>query len=159
MPEETSAVIKRFQLWVYTGSPLLHDEGIKDTPWKKLIWLYLFADRYCIPDLQNSVIDNIAAKQQALSTVPMAQLHLIYDNTPSTSPLRRYMIDLSAQLGHLDEWFAAPEAKAFLGRYPHAFLLDLAVEQYNLRKKHSKTHDWKALGCTYHVHPSTTPAR
>jgi len=157
MPEEASAVITRFQLWAYAGSTLAHDEVIRDTPWEELVRLCLFAERYGIPNLQNSVIDQIVAKQQALSTIPVAQLHLIYDNTPSTSPLRRYVVDSSAQLGHLDEWFAAPEAS--LTKYPHAFLPDLAVVQYNLRKKHSKKQDWKALGCTYHVHPSTTPAR
>ncbi len=157
MPEETSAVIKRFQLWAYTGSPLLHEEVIKDTPWKELIRLYLFAERFGIPNMQNAVIDMLVAKEHASSTTPTEQLHLIYDNTPSTSPLRRYVLDLSAQLGHLDEWFAAPEAS--LTKYPHAFLSDLAVVQYNFRKKRSKKHDWKALGCTYHVHPSTTPAR
>ncbi len=157
MPEETSAVIKRFQLWAYTGSPLLHEEVIKDTPWKELVRLYLFAERFGIPNMQNAVIDMLVAKEHASSTTPTKQLRLIYDNTPSTSPLRRYMVDVSAQLGHLDRWFTAPEA--FLGRYPHAFLLELAVEQYNLLKKRSKTHDRKALGCTYHVHPSTTPAR
>lgn len=157
MPEETSGVIKRFQLWAYTGSPLLHDDVIENTPWEELIRLFLFADRYGITDLQNSVIDMLVAREQASQKSPTAHLHLIYDNTTSTSPLRRLVIDLSAQRGSLNQWFAGSEAS--LAEFPHAFLVDLAVEQYNLRKKLSKNRDWKALGCTYHVHPSTTPTR
>lgn len=157
MPEETSETIKRFQLWAYTGSPQLHDEVIENTPWEELIRLFLFADRYCITELQNSAIDMLVAKEQALKKSPTAHLHLIYDNTTSTSLLRRLVVDSSAQRGCLDLWFALPEV--FLTKYPHAFLVDLAVEQYNLRKKLSKNHDWDALGCTYHIHPSTTPAR
>lgn len=157
MPEETPAVVKRFQLWAYTESPLLYDEVIEDTPWGELVRLYLFVDRYGISGLQNSVVDTMVAKTHSSSKIPTSQLHLIYDNTTSTSPLRRYVVDWSAHIGSLDKWFAASEVS--LTRFPHAFLIDLAVEQYNLRKKRSKKHDWKALGCTFHVHPSTTPAR
>jgi len=155
MPEEISAVIKRFQLWAYTGSPLLHDEAITDTPWEELVRLCIFADQYGIPDLQNSVIDILVAKEQALSIIPIGHLRLIYDNTTFASPLRRLIVDLSAQEGSLDKWFVPPIPAI----YPQDFLYDLALEVYKLRRGDSKDHNWKKLGCKYHVHPSTTPAK
>lgn len=154
MPEEISEVLRRFSLWAYTGSILQDGGDVKGAPWETLVRLYLFAERYDIPDLQNVVIDNVVAKYKAENTIPTPWCHLIYSDTMPTSPLRRFMVDVLAQKANLNDWFK-PEAH-LLSLFPPVFMFDLARAQYNLRKGKAKDHDWYSLGCTFHVHPATT---
>jgi len=153
MPEETLAVVQRFHVWAYTGSPLLDDESIKDAPDEVFIRLYIFAERYDLAELQNAAIDIFVGKMQAKSWTPLEHLHLIYDNTSSTSPLRRLMVNRSAQQSRLDLWFAKDYPDP--ATYPHTFLMDLALEQYHLDRGSIDRAPWDKLGCTFHVHPAT----
>ena len=154
--EDIPATIKRFRLWAYTGSILADDEDIQNRGWRELIQLYIFAERYDIVDLQNSVIDSFVAKEQACLQIPVKHLSLIYSNTRITSPLRRLMVDLCAQKGKLDVWFAPESPKVDSTTIPPAFMVDLAVAQYRLMEKKAQYLNWCNLGCMFHVHPSAT---
>lgn len=46
MPEETPMVVRRFQLWAYSGSILQDDETAKEIDWDIFVRLYIFAERY-----------------------------------------------------------------------------------------------------------------
>lgn len=106
MTDEKPAVIQRFHLWAYTRSILGDDEEIETARWVDLFRLWLFAEKYGLPDLQNAAVDHLAAKNTVLRELPTGYLHLIYDNTSAASPLRRFITALSAQHGNLEEWFS-----------------------------------------------------
>ena len=165
MPEEDPETVQRFHVWAYTGCIMAEDEDIKTIEWEALIQLYIFGEKYGLPDLQNLAIDSLVTKGHILERTPIEQLHLIYpieqlhliyNNTISTSPLRRWVIDSAAQKGLLDDWFTSEDLEARSKNYPLLFMMDLAREQYRLAKAKTKRHDWGALGCTFHVHPSRT---
>lgn len=51
LPEENETMFRRFQLWVYTKKLLEDDESFIGIDWKPLVDLYIFGDKYGIPDL------------------------------------------------------------------------------------------------------------
>ena len=155
MPKESSEVLRRFSLWVYTRSVLQDEEDVNESSWDILVQLYLFAERYDIPDLQNIVIDILVAKHLAEHLIPTNLCCVIYSNTMPTSPLRRFMVDVIAQKGNMDDWFGRKSVEEVVDLFPMAFMIDLARAQFNLRKGKTKEHDWRSLGCKFHVHPST----
>lgn len=140
-----------FQLWAYTGSPLPDKDSLKDTKEFDLIQLYLFAERYGIPDLQNSTMDLLNSKIDARSRTPTNHVRYIYANSNDSSPLRRLLIVRCAQRGDL-EYLSDPRFEYLL--LP-AFLLDLVTELFRVRQSTKKPSDWDKLGCTFHVHPAS----
>lgn len=153
MIEESPAVVQRFQLWAYTRLVLQDDESIEDAPWRHLIQLWLFADKYSIPDLQNAAIDALNLKRNAMYQLPTLELHRVYDNTNESSPLRRFLIAASAETGTLEGWFSAAARKASPDKFPPYFVMDLALHQYKVKKGSIQGLDWINLRCTFHVHP------
>ena len=151
MPEESADVVRSFQSWAYTGFITINDEEINAVGWEAPIKLYLFAQRYDIPDLQNCTID-LLAKQTPSAKVLISCLPLVYSNTSSTSPIRRFITDLTAQRYPLDQFFIDDDPDAV--QHPQSFLIDLNAAQYKLRKSIIREHNWQQLGCTFHVHPS-----
>ena len=155
MPEEDPAVVQRFQVWAYTGTIMPSDEDISKIRYRALIKLYIFAEKYDIPDLQNSAMDTILLKMEASQKTPMGLFAYVYEHTRSTSPLRRLFVNRVAQMVNLDTYFARDDPEAEFSDFPLLFMIDLAREQYRLLKGKAK-HDWRSLDCTFHVHPSAS---
>ena len=156
MPSEKPCVIQHFRLWAYTGQVLEAAENIKDTSWDTIIWLYIFADKYDLPDLQNATIDTMIAKGSVVASVPSQHLSIIYDNTDAASPLRRLMIDWMAQTVNLVNTITEENLDQNLEKFPPIFLLDLALALYKLKKGINKAHSWNEMGCTFHTHASAS---
>lgn len=154
MPNERPSVVRRFRLWAYTGQVLQAAESIEHTSRGGLIRLYVFADKYDLPDLQNAVIDKIVAKQFVMKHAPIEYLPVIYNETDVASPLRRLLIDTVAQKTNLADDFTPEKSDENLEIFPPIFLLDLASALYKLKIGTTTKHNWKNLGCTFHIHPS-----
>ena len=154
MPNERPSVVRRFRLWAYTGQVLQAAESIEHTSWGNLIGLYVFADKYDLPDLQNAVIDTIVAKELITKKIPVDCFPVIYNETDAASPLRRLLIDTVAQKANLADDFTPEKSDENLEIFPPIFLLDLASALYKLKRGITTKHDWKNLGCTFHIHPS-----
>lgn len=150
MPQEASADVQRFRMWAYTGSILVDEETVHEVEWEVYVQLYIFAERYGLQDLQNYSIDNLVIKGLKTLNIPNRLLALIYENTSSTSPLRRLMVEWAAQKGSAENWFASVP---LLTEYPHSFTVDLAMELFKLSKGKAKVREWSYLGCEFHVHP------
>lgn len=87
-PEEESATVKIFQLWLYSGS-LGVDLGDGLSTWRKLVDTYHFADVYHLPALKESIIDVSIDLQLRKSTFNVEVLDIVY-RTPSAKPLQNY---------------------------------------------------------------------
>ena len=156
-PEDIPSAVHRFQLWAYSGFPLTKSEAAKEIEYEDFIRLYLFAERYDMPDLQNATIDILVAKEKAAIDLPIDSMHLVDDNSPSKSPLRLLMVAWTSQHGALadHDWFGDETANE---RYPHAFLIDLSLALYRLQQGIVDRYDWTQLGCKLHVHPVKSSA-
>jgi len=102
------------------------DETNATIDWSILVMLFVFGDVRGIPKLQNAVVVAMASKKDIDKT--SAPPWLIYDNTLEGSPLRRFLVDMTAYDGVLtdDSWFG----KGDNNYYPRQFLVDLIVAQY-----------------------------
>ena len=156
LPDDSSDVFQRFQLWLYSGSPMNPDEDLKEIGWDIFIRLYVFAEKYDLVDLQNITIDFFMARQRILREIPtgMAPVNLIYENTSERSPLRRILVDKTAQLADLSQHF---KDDIFIFETRDDFKSDVLGALYLLAHKGAKKHDWDRLGCTYHIHPPISP--
>ena len=144
---ETPSVIQRFRLWVYTDNVSDGTESLENLCWKEMIDLYIFADRYDLPDLQNATIDTMVAKVMAVKQIPSRYIPYIYDNTNAASPLRRLLIDWMTQRVNVVDSITPEKLDQNPEEYPPIFLLDLALAFYKLKKDSDGVYYWAHLGC------------
>jgi hypothetical protein len=86
-----------------------------------LIRAWIFGDRYLMPSLQNKAMTAIMKKHTESGFTPIYQTKLIYANTLSGSPLRRFITDLVAyrcDVGSLMDSHGSQH-------WPHEALVDL----------------------------------
>ena len=153
LPEEQIDIFQRFQLWLYTGSPLAKEEFPSEVPWGILLSLYIFAECYDIPHLCNATMDALNGKLQASKELPVGDLHEVYANTRLASPLRKFFVETFARkvkpLIQDVNFTKSPE-----DTYPFQFLIDLVFEYEHLKGRPHSILDVEDLVCRYHVHPS-----
>jgi len=78
--------------WLYTGSVDCNPPNSSATLFT-LCRLWVAADRYCAPWLQNQIADTII---DAESTPPLDDVRYVYNSTTSDMPLRTLIVDLAA---------------------------------------------------------------
>lgn len=155
LPDESVAMFKHFQLWVYTDSIMAKDEAVQDITSHSLAGLYIFGEKCGIPDLQNLAIDVIIDKHDIFKRTPIEMINTVYDHTPDRAPLRRLLVDFMAR-NHVDipRLFVEQVKKCF----PKDFLFDLAIVQNALRiGSKNIIDDFKACRSNYHVKPTVSP--
>lgn len=157
LPDESIAVFKLFQLWVYTDSILTNNEIEGGVIASSLSGLYIFGEKYGIPDLQNLAIDIVIDQIEVTHEFSTKHLHKVYDDTPDTAPLRRLLVDYMACKCILTPSKLVEERRQEM---PKDFLFDLIFAQYALRVG-SKRHivDFKACRSDYYVKPSAPTSR
>ena len=150
LSEDHVDVFERFILWLYADRVLRTTETTDDVSWDLLINLYVFGETRGIADLQNAVIDILIDKKSYLDAIPTNWTNHLYDNTPENSPLRRWLVDITACHGKLtrDTWFN----DKCTARFPDAFLYDLIFALYAKNNKgNSREKNFKASRSDYHV--------
>lgn len=159
LPEADVDVFERFQAWAYTNQIVQRGESIKDVGHEMIIGLYLLAELCGIPLLQNATIDLIIDKAAKLhSAPPMICSRLIYENTTSSSLLRKLFVDIATLERRLrDRKSFNTEAGEM---YDNTFLIDLALalddERSSMGPRGFNKH-LTELRCNYHVHPEGEP--
>ena len=151
LPEESSEVIERFVLWLYTGSPLDSEENVQDLDPRLPVRLYIIGDKYDIPDLRNLALDTLNAWANLNAKTPIDTLPLVYDSTATGSCLRRYLVERSASRGNLTYtgFFDGADHRW----YPQEYLIALIVVLKEKIGGKFGDIDWDNLGCRYHEHP------
>ena len=159
LPEDDVLTFQRFQLWLYSNNILEEDEAVQDVWWELLADLYYFGEMRGIPALQNTVIDTMIDKQYLakVEILPVRIVRKVYKLAPNNDALRRLLVDWTACLVDLEVWVK----NGFLHKFPPAFLVDLALAQYQLRQETKKSiHDFRDVRSSYHVNipaENTTP--
>lgn len=93
LAEESPCIFKYFKDWVYTRTlPLYLWKKISLVPAHDIVSLWIFADRRDIPLLQNGAINWLAKKIMTDAQVPTGLAPMIWEQTPTESMLRRFMV-------------------------------------------------------------------
>ncbi|MCJ1404986.1 hypothetical protein MMC11_008212 [Xylographa trunciseda] len=141
--EESSKVIERFQLWLYSGSILEHMES----------WIYFFAKIRLITKLENDVIDVLIRQQQKSNLC--FQSEFMFKETMKGSAIRKFCVDTMVRRGNLREW----DLERTYPPCSHGFLieviLELALEKD--RSREEREHNFWEIRCDYHVHAKDEP--
>ena len=91
LPDEDPGTFLLFQERINWMPHLLREFRVLDTPdqrWFFLVNLYILADKYGIPDLQNDVMDRLFSGRYS-TCPPFVLIQTIYKHTTSrSSPLR-----------------------------------------------------------------------
>jgi hypothetical protein len=94
LPGTAADVFKLFCHRLYSGSFWESDEDHDSSTLKRLIRLYIFADMARIPQLMNGTLRALEEVMGALDTCAIGELKYVWRNTTTTSPLRRFLIDV-----------------------------------------------------------------
>jgi len=161
--EHKSQTFETILLWLYTGSIFESDETINDVSFNDLVDMYIFAEKYFFPKLQNGLIDLIIQKCD-----PRKKKYItpsdgnLYGRTISGSMLRKLVVHIVAN-------FNLPCMS--MKSYPPEYLRDIysalwetreqdpAVPRYDKRTKDlllCKKWLWEER-CQFHTHAAGEP--
>ena len=90
LPDDNVEGFVLFVNWMYNVPP-----QIASTPaaMMALLALYIMAEKFCIEELKNVSMDGVRASYRENFEFYTQEIEYIYDNTPESSPLRRFMAD------------------------------------------------------------------
>ena len=133
MPEANVDAFKHFQLWLYSRQ--LSRSGVYSSrreAWNGFVHLYIFAEAYGIPALQNDTIDVLIGLFERGSMIAYSSIQNVYENSPSNSPLRRLIVDTCLYLPLREVgWFQ----EHLLSGYPKEWLAELILAQDDILSK------------------------
>ncbi|KAH6709055.1 hypothetical protein BKA61DRAFT_489554, partial [Leptodontidium sp. MPI-SDFR-AT-0119] len=87
-----------------------------------LVELWVLADKFVIPRLQNFIIDTMQKIFEYSNYIPVHTFHYLYINTAMDSLLRRYIVRLCVVFAHKSLY------DKFYQYFPHDMLVDIAME-------------------------------
>ena len=123
LEDTTPSAFERFVNWLYTQKIEAYDK--KDENWgiffNNTVRLYVLAQKFLIPRLQNCVMDAIDNAEFVSGRVPTSEIVYVWESTPSESPLRRLLLHYCSHNLQAGGFGATPEL------FPKAMLLDLAT--------------------------------
>ncbi|QSZ31399.1 hypothetical protein DSL72_000964 [Monilinia vaccinii-corymbosi] len=92
LPEDDPEDFDVFAGWVYFGTlRALQDDETREENWRP-INLYILADKFCLPELMDQVIDAYLDELQNNRFLPdIDEIEMAYELTPTGSTLRRFM--------------------------------------------------------------------
>lgn len=160
LPEDDPNVFSVYQHYLYSG--LVHtrynntlskkDDGTlskKDDEYRMLVQAYILGEKIMDQDFKDSVTDAIIEKLRSVRRFDTSLTSLVFDNTPSTSPLRRLWMDAYYHFGS-SEWL---DAGACSSPINGEFLADFSRHQMRSRTGFGTFGPYAMfLSCTYHEH-------
>ncbi len=99
LPKDDPAAFEIFVNWLYRGSidklPTSDDLLLVDKALKRIVGLYILADKLCINPLKNAAMNSLQQGSLANNSVLYLSYTLIYESTVAGSPLRRFAAKLA----------------------------------------------------------------
>jgi len=163
--EDDVGTFQRFHLWLYTGCILDSDESLESLSPRPLIDLYIWADLRGIPKLQDLVSDMLqtsllATLQVDAKSLDSAFIHLVYNHTLKSSPLRKLWTFYYSNLepNKFKDMITEDEAA---DNIPREFLHDILLSLKRRIKEPSPStviaRGYFLSGCRLHVHGEGAP--
>lgn len=152
LPEDDPDVFSVYQHYLYSG--LIHTRynnafSKKDDEYRMLVRAYILGEKIMDQDFKDSITDAIIEKLRSLRRFDASLTSLVFDNTPSTSPLRRLWMDAYYHFGS-SEWL---DASACGSPINGEFLADFSRHQMRSRTGFATFGPYAMfLSCTYHEH-------
>ncbi|KAF1950265.1 hypothetical protein CC80DRAFT_554493 [Byssothecium circinans] len=157
LPDDSSTVFFTYLQLLYTGKMPIkaktgrHDEKVSRQEYDILVELYVLAEKFQDVETRNVAIDAMIAKSRIERSVPgMYNVQRVFDDTPEGSPLRKFVIDLCADIG------SEQQLHTNCGLPPADFLFELSrkllkmpfrdVSQHTVDSCDPSTYHVKALG-------------
>ena len=150
LPDEEVGIFKRFQLWLYSHT---FDQDCKQKL-DRMVELWVFADEYRVPLLQNMVLNEIRNRVALKRVLPdTAQINFVYEHTVPNSGLRHFVIDVVYRLMPSGDVLHSDDSNGL----PKEALCDILrlvwpMWEGGIRKcpSQSNVEHWDM--CRYHVH-------
>ncbi len=129
LPDERADLFDLFVQWVYSQRPKQIFTELASPVWTNLTGLYILADKLQVPVFKNALMDYILCKvHRSMMNVTLLEVDFpshsdisaAYENTPPTSPMRRFLAELFASSFLKD----LPIKK---DQVPKDYLYDLAI--------------------------------
>jgi hypothetical protein len=170
-PEDQEVAFDLLLNWIYTGTipPLLnkHKNGAK-TFSSNVVDFYVLADKFCLSELQDRIIDACRASLLAENALPTADFtSYAYSQTSANSPLRKFAVvaarytlrleyENTVARYKLQQESANTVSRVEFGRSVHTFLenhKDIWSDILSLVKNSKETGDPMNLpACAFHRH-------
>jgi len=164
--KEEPRVIEIFIGWLYRGTiPKISEdfylEYLAKEQVRRYISLYLTAEIWKTPGLQNTIMDTIRARMTCrYGWFPCVHIQTIYNHTSSGSPLRQYIVDSLLWKGsrwHNARW-SGPNGEGertrlimeHLKHGNHDFIVEYCEALYKAKGRFSDPAE--EVGCFYHIH-------
>ena len=166
LPDTTEETFDLFILWLYTRRLRDDDDqdndgnnanGDSSTIVHESIILWIFADKYQIPLLQNNIIDMLLERfKNGAAKLSWLTVNMAYDNTVASSPLRKMITDVMAYCVEFDNAGFTNRWQNGQGSLNSESLLDVvkAMETAWMTKM-TKGVLPKRHKCYYHIHSKT----
>jgi hypothetical protein len=158
LPEDDTEVFSVYQQWLYSG--LIHtscDTSFSgtDNEYETLVKAYILGEKFMDTDFKDAIMDAIVDKLRSLRRFDTRLTTLVFSNTPSTSPLRRFWMDAYYYFGS-PEWLNATSVGSPINT---EFMVEFSRHQMQFRRGSEEcgphTMFWS---CTYHEH-GTNPCQ
>jgi hypothetical protein len=155
LPDVDVETFEAFQVWLYTQN-LPQNESVpaKTYPeWYLLSRLWVFGDSHQIPLLQNNVIDIMLDKVVKDGTNPFFSINYVYENTASSSLLRKAVADIMAHRSIMKSDAGMDSCLAHPQKWPVQACLDtMAAMESGWAKQDARCVLPTKEKCHYHVH-------
>ena len=144
--------------WLYRGS-LKHicaeDRAMEETQAYQYALLYIKAEEWAIPALQNKIMDKLRAWSTSVwDYYPYYLTRRIYERTPRDSPLRSYLVDGFLSKSSLEnaDCEYGEQLKSQLDYGNQEFVLECFEALMQLTPKAKLRAADRKSACTYHKH-------
>lgn len=161
LPDEKPKMFSTYLQWIYTGQVVDHGEPeSEEEVLSCLLPLYILADKLGTPKLKNDCIDLIRELLVRKNAIfGSADTEIAFDNTPTTSSLRKLVVDTWVYTRPRDDLLET----AYLEECPHEFVCAVMQGLYYAAKRNAFSLDRhqipeeKKAKCYYHEHDEFAP--
>lgn len=152
LPDDEPDVFSIYQEWLYSG--LIHtrgsEKGLENDPEHELlVKAFVLGEKIIDPEFKDCVLDAIIEKLREDKCINLYLTKLVFDNTPSASPLRRLWMDTYYYFG-TPQWI---DSNVLGNTVSSEFLIEFS--HYQMQKRTSldpRAKDAMFRTCAYHGH-------
>ena len=126
LPEDTVAVFKVFECWLYSGDvvfptvSVLRTPVVLDAPLLHIVKVFVFADKIGADKMKRETLEALRDMQIKHSKLCSPQTtRYAFENTPAGSPLRRLLVDMFVYGAVPEDW------EGCMLDFPPEFLADV----------------------------------